>query len=194
MKYKANSLHNRNTHEPYPKPNITTDINRLKGTKQMQQIIIQLCNVQAIQMAKGTCSDVEVNPTPHTSFETQCPRYVLWGMEEAHGSSGALVLLLALSGTWLHGSLIPLLSFHVPCHMKVIFASGKSKRFDLPESGRCPSRCYPAQGCLVLMLGASNLLIDCRALPISVETQAVWNLLLNICYIVSGGQCFILFL
>lgn len=51
-------------------------------------------------------------------------------MEEAHGSSGALALVLALSGTWLHGSLIPLLSLHVTCHMKVTFASGKSKRFD----------------------------------------------------------------
>lgn len=52
----------------------------------------------------------------------------------------------------------------------------------------------PAQGSSVSTLRASNPLMDCRPLPPAVETQAVWNLCLNICCIVSGGHSFILLL
>lgn len=57
-----------------------------------------------------------------------------------------------------------------------------------------PSWWCPAQGSSVSTLRASNPLMDCRPLPPAVETQAVWNLCLNISCIVSGGHSFILLL
>lgn len=194
LRYKTNFPNNKDTHGPHLKPKTTIDVNRLKKSNADESSHV-MCRQS--REPEGYILIPQVNLTPFAVVSNFKPSTLIRSLEPRNHrgvqrSSGALALTSSLSGAWLRGSLLS--SLHIPHHIKVFFTPGNNNRFVSPGPGTCPPWGYPVQGYLVPVLGASNLLLDCWALPPTVETEAVWNPPLNICYIVSGVQSFILLL